>query len=193
MTFGIRLTFLNHFTRMIHYGWLQCINKLSVAISKFGDLSEMVGVWGFHRRWGFGASDGFSANIIACMVGLFLAPGAMEASAAQAAHAGAIQTASNLGDAVRDLGVLPPPPDADNPTPTSPSAATVSSAQRAPELPIWAMLLLFFGGLGLAKLKKAVRTGSLRGLIRRSKFELKSLKYVGGHSPGKPVSATAAR
>ncbi len=115
----------------------------------------MVGGGGFHRRGEFGAHRGLSPRIIVCMVGLSLGLGAVEARAAKAAPAVAIgQTASNPGDAVRDLGVLSPPPDADNPTQTSPSAATVSSAQPVPELPVWAMLLLFFGGLGLAGLKR---------------------------------------
>jgi hypothetical protein len=116
---------------------------------------EMVGAQGFHRRGDFGAHRGLSPRIIVCTVGLSLAFGAVEARAAKAAPAVAIgQTAPNLGAAIRDLGVLPPPSDADNPTQTSPSAATVSSAQPVPELPVWAMLLLFFGGLGLAGLKR---------------------------------------
>jgi hypothetical protein len=115
----------------------------------------MVGAGGFHQSGDFGACRVVSPRIIVCTLGLFLALGAVEARAAQAANASAIiQTASNSSDAVRDLGVLPPPPDADNPSQTSPSAATASSAQPVPELPIWAMLLLFFGGLGLAKIKR---------------------------------------
>jgi hypothetical protein len=93
------------------------------------------------------------AQIILCMVGLSLALGAAEASAAQATSTGAIvQPASNAGDASHDLGVLPPPPDSDKPVPAS--APTVTSAEPVPELPIWAMLLLCFAGLGLARLKR---------------------------------------
>jgi hypothetical protein len=104
---------------------------------------------------GFSKRGSMRAQTILCMVGLSLALGAAGARAARAAPAGAIiQTTSHSGDAIHDLGALPPPPDSDTPTPTSPSAATVSSAQPVPELPIWAMLLLFFGGLGLAKLKR---------------------------------------
>jgi hypothetical protein len=115
----------------------------------------MISARGFHRRGDFGGRRGLSPRIIVCAVGFSLALGASEARDAQAARASAIiQTASNPGDAVRDLGVLPPPADADNPTPTSAAASTVSSAGPVPELPIWAMLLLFFGGLGLAKLKR---------------------------------------
>jgi hypothetical protein len=107
------------------------------------------------RRRDNGLNQALSAKIILSTLGLSLALCAAEARAAQTATAGVIvQTASNSTHPIRDLGDLPPPPDADNQTPTSASVSTVSSAQPVPELQIWAMLLLFFGGLGLARLKR---------------------------------------
>jgi len=92
---------------------------------------------------------------MACSIVLSLAFGAAEALATSAAPTGAIiHVASNSTHPIHDLGDLPPPPDADNPAPMSASASSVSSAQPVPELPIWAMLLLFFGGLGLARFKR---------------------------------------
>ena len=97
-----------------------------------------------------------SAKVIVFAVGLSLALGAAEAGAAQAAPTGAVaHSESTGGDAFHDLGDLPPPPASDNPTPASASASSVSSAEPVPELPIWAMLLLCFAGLGLARLKRA--------------------------------------
>jgi hypothetical protein len=101
------------------------------------------------RRRDSGARQASSAKVIVCAIGLSLALGA-----AQAAPAGAMgKTAPNTTHPVRDLGDLPPPPDADTPSPAS--ASTVSSAEPVPELPIWTMLLLCFAGLGLAKFKRA--------------------------------------
>jgi hypothetical protein len=92
---------------------------------------------------------------MACAIGLSLALGAAEGRAAPAAPTDAIaQPASTARDAIRDLGDLPPPPDSDNPTPTSASASSVSIAEPVPELPVWAMLLLCFAGLGLAGFKR---------------------------------------
>jgi hypothetical protein len=106
----------------------------------------------FHRR--AGSKQASSAKMIVCALGLSLALGAAETRAAQTAPAGAIgQTALNPAHPVRDLGDLPLPPDADTPAPPA-SASTVSSAEPIPELPIWAMLLLCFAGLGLAKFKR---------------------------------------
>jgi hypothetical protein len=152
----LRVIVPNHLTRLIHYDWLQPVTS-SVAIKyDLGDLPEMAGAHGFHRRCDIGSSRALSAKIVLCTVGFSLALGAAEARATQAAPAGAIvQPASNPGLATHDLGALPSPPDSDTPTPAS--ASTVSSAQPVPELPIWAMLLLFFGGLGLAKLKRGRR------------------------------------
>ena len=94
------------------------------------------------------------AKVIAFAIALPLALGVAEARAAQAGPASAlIQVVSSSAHPIQDLGDLPPPPDADTPT-ASASASIVSNAQPVPELPIWAMLLLFFGGLGLAKLKR---------------------------------------
>jgi hypothetical protein len=94
-----------------------------------------------------------SAKVIVCAIGLSLALGAAEAYAAPAALSGAVaQPASTARDAIRDLGDLPPPPDSDSAAPDS--ASSVSSAEPVPELPIWAMLLLCFAGLGLARLKR---------------------------------------
>jgi hypothetical protein len=81
--------------------------------------------------------------------------GAAQAGAPQATPSGAIpQQASNAVHDVLDLGVLPPPADSDNSTPTSALASTVSSAAPIPELPTWAMILLCFAGLGLAGFKR---------------------------------------
>jgi hypothetical protein len=92
-------------------------------------------------------------KVIACAIGLSVAFGAAQASARQPAAGGAIaQSASHSGEAIQDLGALPPAPDSDNPTPASTS--TESSAEPVPELPTWAMILLCFAGLGLAGLKR---------------------------------------
>jgi hypothetical protein len=94
-----------------------------------------------------------SAKVIVYAIGLSLALGAGEASAAQADPAGVlVQTVSNSTHPIQDLGDLPPPPDSDSAAPAS--ASSVSSAEPVPELPIWAMLLLCFAGLGLARLKR---------------------------------------
>jgi hypothetical protein len=109
-----------------------------------------VGSRDFHRR-----NNGTRrvSKVIVCALGLSLALGAAEACAAQTAPAGAIgQTALDSTHPIRDLGALPPPPDSDTPTPAS--ASTVSSAEPVPELPIWAMLILCFAGLGLARFKR---------------------------------------
>jgi hypothetical protein len=107
----------------------------------------------FHRRKN-GSRRAASAKVIVCALGLSLAVGAAEARTAQTALAGAIgQTALDSTHPIRDLGDLPPPSDSDTPTPAS--ASTVSSAEPVPELPIWAMLLLCFAGLGLARFKRA--------------------------------------
>jgi hypothetical protein len=96
-----------------------------------------------------------SAKVIICAVSLSLALGVAEAHATPAAPTGAVaHPASMGGDAFHDLGDLPPPPSSDNPTPASASASSVSSAEPVPELPIWAMLLLCFAGLGLARVKR---------------------------------------
>jgi hypothetical protein len=106
------------------------------------------------RRRDSGARQASSAKVIVCAIGLSLALGAAQARAAQAAPAGAMgKTAPNTTHPVRDLGDLPPPPDADTPSPAS--ASTVSIAEPVPELPIWTMLLLCFAGLGLAKFRRA--------------------------------------
>jgi hypothetical protein len=99
-----------------------------------------------------------SAKVIICAIGLSWALGAAEAGAAQADPAGVlIQTVSNSTHPIQDLGDLPPPPDSDSTAPASASASSVSSAEPVPELPIWAMLLLCFAGLGFARLKKGRR------------------------------------
>ena len=107
----------------------------------------------FHRRDN-GSGRASSAQMIVCALGLSLTLGAADALAAQTAPAGAIgQTASDSSHLIRDLGdAPPPPPGADAPTPAS--ASTVGSAEPVPELPIWAMLLLCFAGLGLARFRR---------------------------------------
>jgi hypothetical protein len=104
-----------------------------------------------------------SAKVIVCAIGLSLALGAAEARAAPAAPTGAVaHPASTARDAIRDLGDLPPPPDSDSTAPAS--ASSVSSAEPVPELPIWAMMLLFFGGLGLARFKRGRKNRLSQGI-----------------------------
>jgi hypothetical protein len=90
-----------------------------------------------------------STKVIACAIGMSLALGAAEGSAKQPAAPGVVAAS---GDAIRDLGALPPAPDSDNSTPAS--ASTVSIAEPVPELPTWAMILLCFAGLGLAGFRR---------------------------------------
>jgi hypothetical protein len=93
--------------------------------------------------------------VIPGAIALSLAFGAAEACAAQTAPASPlIQQIPNASHPVQDLGDLPPPPDADDTNPATASASTVSNAQSVPELPVWAMLLVFFGGIALARLKR---------------------------------------
>jgi hypothetical protein len=95
-----------------------------------------------------------SAKVIICAIGLSLALGVAEGHATRAAPTSAVtHPASTARDAIRDLGDLPPPPDSDSAAPAS-ASSSVSSAEPVPELPIWAMLLLCFAGLGLARLKR---------------------------------------
>jgi hypothetical protein len=106
------------------------------------------------------AGEGMRDQAILCAIGLFLALGAADASAAGTTPGrAAIEVASDLisGHAVHDLGLLPPPAASDNPAPALASAAIVNSAEPIPELPTWAMVLLCFMGLGLAGLKKGRR------------------------------------
>jgi hypothetical protein len=89
--------------------------------------------------------------------GLSLGLGAAEAYAVGVAPNGAIvELASDQASAhvSHDLGVLPPPANSDNPTPTPQSASTVNTAEPIPELPTWAMMLVCFLGLGIAAFKK---------------------------------------
>jgi hypothetical protein len=121
-------------------------NQLRLAPPKMIDPQD------FHRRCDIGRSRSLPPKIILCTVSLFWALGAAEARAAQPASAGPIiQIALDSTHPIRDLGDLPPPADAD--APTRASASTVSSAEPVSELPIWTMLLLFFGGLGLARFR----------------------------------------
>jgi hypothetical protein len=108
-----------------------------------------------------GSGQLLSAKVIGFAIGLSLALGVAEAGAAQADPPGVlIQAVSNSTHPIQDLGDLPPPPDSDGTAPASASASTVSSAEPIPELPIWAMLLLCFAGLGLARFKRG-RKGRL--------------------------------
>jgi hypothetical protein len=94
-----------------------------------------------------------SAKVIICAIGVSLALGAAEGHATPAAPTSAVtHPASTARDVIRDLGDLPPRPDSDSAAPAS--ASSVSSAEPVPELPIWAMLLLCFAGLGFARLKR---------------------------------------
>jgi hypothetical protein len=99
-------------------------------------------------------------QIILSSVGLSLAFGAPEACAAGSAPSSApIEIASDQrsGHVVHDLGLLPPPANADDPTARPASASKMNSAEPIPELPAWAMMLLCFIGLGLAGYKKGRR------------------------------------
>jgi hypothetical protein len=108
----------------------------------------------FYRRCKIGSTPALCAQFIVCMMAFSLAFGAAEARAAQTTPVPAHQTLSNSGHPIQDLGDVPPPPDEDTPTPTSASTSAASNAQAVPELPMWAMLLVFFAGLGLARLKR---------------------------------------
>jgi hypothetical protein len=127
-------------------------------------LPEMIDVDSriFHRRRE-GSRPALFAKLIVCALGLSLTLAAAEARAAQTAPLGATgQTAPNSNHPTRDLGDLPPPPDADSSTPAS--ASSVGSAEPVPELPIWAMLLLCFAGLGLARFKRGCKDRLSPGL-----------------------------
>jgi hypothetical protein len=95
--------------------------------------------------------------ILLCAVGLSLALGAADVSAAGVAPgSGVVEMASDRDSArpAHDLGVLTSPANSDNPTPAPSSTSSVNSAEPVPELPTWAMMLLCFLGLGLAGFKK---------------------------------------
>ena len=84
-----------------------------------------------------------------------MALGAADACAAPADPVSPlIQIASDPSRATRDLGDLPPPADSDDAATAPASGSTVSSAQPIPELPIWAMLILCFAGLGMARFRR---------------------------------------
>jgi len=93
-------------------------------------------------------------QILLCAVGLCLALGAPDARAAGVAPGAAVQTSS--GPVLRDLGVAAPAANSEDPAQALSSAPAVSSADATPvpELPIWAMLLLCFVGLGIAGFKR---------------------------------------
>ena len=103
-----------------------------------------------------------SVKAMACAIVLSLAFGTAEARAETAPTGAIIQVASNSTHPTHDLGDLPPPPDSDSTAPAS--APSVSSAEPVPELPIWALMLLFFGGLGLAKLKRGRKNRLSQGI-----------------------------
>ena len=93
-----------------------------------------------------------------CVIGLCLALGAANACAAGVAPGVAIQMSSdhNPGPTIHDLGLAAPAANSEDPTSMLSSASTVTSADATPipELPIWAMMLLCFVGLGIAGFKK---------------------------------------
>ena len=97
-------------------------------------------------------------EILPCVIGLCLALGAANACAADVARGAIVRTVSNRdsGPAIHDLGLAAPAANSEDPTPTPSSASTVSSADATPvpELPIWAMMLLCFVGLGIAGFKR---------------------------------------
>jgi hypothetical protein len=123
--------------------------RSEMGLPKMIDVGSRI----FHRGRDNGLGQALSAKMIVCALGLSLALGAAGARSAQTAAAGVIgQTALDSTHPIRDLGDLPPPPDSDTSTPAS--ASTVSIAEPVPELPIWAMLILCFAGLGLARFKR---------------------------------------
>jgi hypothetical protein len=87
-----------------------------------------------------------------------LAFGAANACAAGVAPGAIIRASSdhNSGPAIHDLGLAAPTANSEDPNPTLSSASAVSSADATPvpELPIWAMMLLCFVGLGIAVFKR---------------------------------------
>jgi len=97
-------------------------------------------------------------QILLCAVGLGLALGAANASAAGVAPGAIVQTSPdhNSGPAIHDLGLAAPAANSEDPAPALSSAAAVTSADATPvpELPTWAMLLLCFLGLGIAMFKR---------------------------------------
>jgi hypothetical protein len=96
-------------------------------------------------------------RMLACAIGISLALGAADARATGISPGGAMNQAAsdgNAGHELRDLGLLPPPGNADA-SPRAPlSAPDLSSAEPVPELPTWAMMLLCLAGLGLAGFRK---------------------------------------
>jgi hypothetical protein len=100
-----------------------------------------------------------SIKVIACAIGLSLAFGAAQASAKQPSTTSVVAAS---GDAVLDLGALPPTTEPDNPTPAS--ASTVGVAEPVPELSTWTMILLCFAGLGLAGFRRGRKDRLSTGL-----------------------------
>lgn len=95
-------------------------------------------------------------RVLPCVVGLCFALGAANACAADVAHGAVIRTMSNrdLGPALHDLGLASPTANSEEPTPTPASTMSSSDATPVPELPVWAMMLLCFVGLGIAGFKR---------------------------------------
>jgi hypothetical protein len=139
-------------TTLHHYGWFSAVKLFRSDQVISGHPPAMVSQF-FRRRCGIGSNRALYAGMIVGAIALPLALGAAEARAHQTAPASPfIRTVSNSGHPIQDLGDLPPPPDADGPTPES--ASSVSSAEPVPELPTWAMMVLCLAGLGLAKFKR---------------------------------------
>ena len=144
-----KLTALNHLTRLIHCDWCDHSNHPfdEVRLQTPADC---------------GVSSRLDGSANCCPQKSSFAQSVCPWRSAQRKQAplrltpaGAlIQTVSNSTHPIQDLGDLPPPPDSDSSTPASASASSVSSAEPVPELPIWAMLLLCFAGLGLARFKR---------------------------------------
>jgi hypothetical protein len=97
-------------------------------------------------------------QILLCAIGLCSMLSLADTCAAEATPDGAsVETISdqNSGHAIHDLGLVAPTANSDDPTPAPSSTSTASSAEPIPELPTWALMLVFFLGLGLAGFKKS--------------------------------------
>jgi hypothetical protein len=91
-----------------------------------------------------------------CVVGLCFALGAANAYAGDVGRGAVVRTVSDrdVGPAIHDLGVAAPTANSEEPTPAPASTMSSADATPVPELPVWAMMLLCFVGLGVAGFKR---------------------------------------